>query len=85
MKITVFWDVASCGLVEINRGFEVLTASITTDMSKKINILTIWATISFSRKTPLHGVSFIHPIALQPESGPGLLKYWRFLNLFFML
>jgi hypothetical protein len=24
----------------------------------------------------------IHPMVLQPKSGPGLLTYWRFLNLF---
>jgi hypothetical protein len=28
MKMTVFWDVAPCSLVEIDRCFEVLTASI---------------------------------------------------------
>jgi hypothetical protein len=28
-------------------------------------------------------ISSIHPMALQPESGPGLLTYWRFLHLFY--
>jgi hypothetical protein len=39
MKMTVFWDVASCSLVEVTDVSEVLTASITVLMMKVVAVM----------------------------------------------